>query len=126
MNRWTIVHIPYLPFSISRALGPKWAWVVFLLGLICTEVALCQALRSFPARVQRAELQITQSPDILLNAKAARLAPGARIRAENDLLVLPASLVGQKLTVNFLLEPGGLVKDVWILSPAEAAQPSAL
>jgi len=125
MNRWTFAQTPFSQFSISRALGLKWAWALLLLGFICTEAALGQALRSFPARVQRAELQVTQSPDILLNAKAARLAPGARIRAENDLLVLPASLVGQKLTVNFLLEPGGLVKDVWILSPAEAAQPLA-
>ena len=125
MNRWTFAQTAFSQFSISRAFGLKWVWAVFFLGLICTEAALGQALRSFPARVQRAELQVTQSPDILLNAKAARLAPGARIRAENDLLVLPASLVGQRLTVNFILEPGGLVKDVWILSPAEAAQPLA-
>ena len=125
MNRWTFAQTPFSQFPTSRAFGLKWVWAVFFLGLIFTEAALGQALRSFPARVQRAELQVTQSPDILLNAKAARLAPGARIRAENDLLVLPASLVGQRLTVNFILEPGGLVKDVWILSPAEAAQPLA-
>jgi hypothetical protein len=87
--------------------------------------ALAQSGRIFPPQAQRAQLQVTQAPDILLNGKPARLAPGARIRAANDLLVLSASLTGQILAVHVLLEPGGLVKEVWILSPEEASRASA-
>jgi hypothetical protein len=37
------------------------------------------------------------------------------------MMALSATLVNQELTVNYTLETSGLVHDVWILTPAEAA-----
>ena len=78
--------------------------------------------RSFPTQALRGSLVVVQPPEIRLNGQPARLSPGARIRGPNNMLVLSGSLVNQTLTVNYLLEPLGLVHEVWILTPAEAAE----
>ncbi len=84
-------------------------------------VAQAQTHRFFPANALRGELVVTQFPDVQLNGQAARLAPGARIKNENNLWVPPAGLAGQKLTVNYTVESSGLIMDVWVLNPAELA-----
>jgi hypothetical protein len=76
--------------------------------------------RSFPAHALRGELLIGAAPLALLNGQADRLAPGARIRGEDNMLRLPASAVGQPLVVHYTREPSsGLLMDVWILNRAE-------
>lgn len=84
-------------------------------------VAHAQTHRFFPATALRGELVVTQHPDVLLNGKTARLAPGSRIKGENNLLVPPAGLTGQKLVVHYTVESSGLIMDVWVLNPAELA-----
>ena len=76
--------------------------------------------RSFPAHALRGELLVGAVPAALLNGQAARLAPGARIRGEDNLLRLPSSLVGQPVIVHFTQEPStGMLMDVWILNRVE-------
>ena len=128
MNRW-------IPALAARLVFPLWGGTGLLHATMLLSVALWSSLvaepaqaqsgRSFPAQAQRAVLQVTQAPDIVLNGKPARLAPGVRIRGSNDLLVLSGTLTGQTLVVNVVLESGGLVKEVWLLSPEEAAQAPA-
>ena len=48
-----------------------------------------------------------------------RLAPGARIRAENNAIVLSGTLVGRTITVHYTVDPEGLLLDVWLLSVTE-------
>lgn len=83
--------------------------------------ASAQSHRRFPADALRGELTITQAPAALLNGQAVSLAPGVRIRGDNNLLQLSASLTGQTLIVNYTIEPHGLLKDIWILNQAERA-----
>ena len=78
--------------------------------------------RNFPATALRGELSFGQPPEVLLNGQAARLAPAARIRGTNNLLVMSGGLVGKKAVVHYTLDPLGLVLDVWILTEAERAK----
>ncbi|MCE4552961.1 hypothetical protein [Pelomonas cellulosilytica] len=84
-------------------------------------VAHAQTHRPFPANALRGELMVTQFPDVLLNGKPARLAPGSRVRNDANLWVPPAGLTGQKLSVHYTVEGNGLIQDVWVLNPAELA-----
>ena len=84
--------------------------------------AAAQAPRNFPATALRGEITITQPPELALNGQPARLAPGARIRGQNNLLVLSGEAVGQKLLVHYTLDPSGNLLDVWILTPEERAR----
>jgi hypothetical protein len=88
---------------------------------LVSSVAHAQTHRIFPAQALRGELVITQFPDALLNGKPARLAPGSRIKGDTNLWIPPAGLTGQKLTVHYTVEPGGLLMDVWVLNTVELA-----
>jgi len=81
-----------------------------------------QAQRNFTQQALRGELVVGSPPEVTLNGKPARLAPGARIRDENNMLHLPATLSGRKFVVFYTLEPGGDVLDVWILNAEERAR----
>ena len=92
------------------------------LPLLLVAAATAQTSRPFPATALRGALVVTQPPEVLVNGDADRLSPGARIRGANNMLQTPAALVGQKLLVHYTREPAGLVHDVWILTPDEAAR----
>lgn len=88
----------------------------------CSISAQAQVHRPFPVQALRGELVVLQTPDVSLNGQAARLAPGARLRGDNHMLLQPASVAGQKLTVHYTREPSsGMLLDVWVLNPAELA-----
>ncbi len=95
-----------------------------LLGLALpfTTMAGAQSLRSFPANALRGELVVTEAPELLLNRRPARLAPGARIRGTDNLLVMSGAIVGQRFTVHYTVDISGLVMEVWILTEQEKAK----
>jgi hypothetical protein len=73
------------------------------------------------ANAQRGVLLVTAPPEVLLDGQPARLAPGARIRDRNNLLVVSGALIGQQLVVRYTRDPLGLLREIWVLTPAEAA-----
>ena len=78
--------------------------------------------RTFPQDALRGALTIINPPEVVLNGAPARLAPAARIRTQRNLIELSGALVGAKLLVHYTVDSTGLVKDVWILTPEEAAR----
>jgi hypothetical protein len=80
--------------------------------------------RAIPLPVQslRGEIVFGQPPEVTLNGKEARLAPGARIRDLDNRLLLSGNVVGQKFKVNYVADTYGLLMNVWLLGPAEVAQ----
>jgi hypothetical protein len=105
------------------ALLPRRHLIAAALLLAGTGAVLAQDAtpRDFPANAFRGTLVVLQPPEITMDGRPARLSPGSRIRGANRMMVLSATLVNQELTVNYTLEPNGMVHDVWILTPAEAA-----
>ena len=77
--------------------------------------------RAFPQNALRGALVIGVAPDVQLNGQPARLAPGSRIRDAANMAVVPSALTGGRFLVNYTIDTSGLVKDVWILRPEEAA-----
>ena len=83
--------------------------------------AAAQVQRAFPQNALRGAIVIGVAPEIQLNGAPARLAPGSRIRDANNMAVLPGGLTGGRYLVNYTVDSSGLVKEVWILRPEEAA-----
>ena len=81
-----------------------------------------QAQRLFPQQVQRGKISFTSLHEVLLNDRPERLAPGARVRTQQNTIALSGALQGQTFVVNYLRDPAGMVRDIWLLSPAEAAR----
>lgn len=99
---------------IRRLIFALWA-------VLLTLPAAAQIQRQFPQSALRGDIVFGQPPELLLNGEGARLAPGARIRAENNMIVLSGSLVGSSHVVHYTSDAQGQIKDVWILRPEERA-----
>jgi len=98
--------------------------ITLLAAAFLTPLAQAQMHRNFPANALRGELVITAPPEVLLNGKPERLAPGSRIRGEDNLQQMSGALAGRKLIVHYTRETSGLLFDVWVLNPAELANRS--
>ena len=113
--------------STRLALFPPVARTLATLGVafLATFSHAQEGLRTFPANALRGTMQITQPPELLMDGNTMRLAPGARIKNTNNLLVLSGNLVGQSLVVAYVRDPQGQVHEAWILNAAEAQRPMA-
>ena len=83
--------------------------------------ANAQAQRLFPHGVQRGQIGFADPPQVLLDGRPERLAPGARVRNEHNMIALSGTLRGRTFLVNYLRDPAGVVREIWILTPEEAA-----
>lgn len=84
--------------------------------------AAAQNSRAFPQNTLRGALVFGSDRQVALNGRATSLTPGARVRNQQNMIVQPDTLVGAKWLVNYTLDMGGAqLRDVWILTPDEAA-----
>lgn len=77
--------------------------------------------RTFNGATLRGEITFLQAPEILLNGQASRLAPGARVRNEYNLLQMSGALSGGRYVVNYTHDQMGQPLEIWILTAAEMA-----
>jgi choline dehydrogenase-like flavoprotein len=84
--------------------------------------AAAQVQRQFPEKALRGEMVFVDPPQVRLNGKAAMLAPGSRIRGQNNMLQMSGELLGAKLWVHYTMDTQGALMDVWILRPEELAK----
>ena len=113
MNRCTKPLIASLFIAVSA----------LMTGALAVFPSEAQAQRLFPQKVQRGKITFVNTREVMLNDRPERLAPGVVVRNERNTVALTGSLRGNSFTVNYLRDPMGLVREVWILSPAEAERP---
>lgn len=82
-----------------------------------------QRLVPIPAKAKRADITFNGTPDILIDGKSARLAPGARIAGRDNMLMLSGSLSGTAKAKYLIEDTTGNVIGVWILTDEEIATP---
>jgi len=95
------------------------AFALLLAGFLADPAAA--QLRSIPPQAKSGTISHLQEMYVAIDGQRRRLAPGAQIRDADNRLVLPASIPPGSL-VRYLGDAEGLVRQVWILSPQEAAQ----
>ena len=97
----------------------------FIAALVTASFAsasLAQMQRQFPQSALRGEIAFVNPPEVKLNGNAVVLAPGSRIRGQNNMIEMSGALVGMKLWVHYTVDTQGSVMDVWILRPEELAK----
>ncbi len=102
-------------FFIAACAAITWAGMTF-----SSQVQAQTEPRQFPASALRGTLVVTAPPVVSLDGLTDKLSPSARIRAENNMIAMSGSLVGQKLLVNYTRDAAGLVNEVWVLTEPEA------
>jgi hypothetical protein len=78
-------------------------------------------LRTIPKEAKRGELRHVQDMLVEIDGKRQLLSAGAQVRDGDNRIVLPSSLT-EKSDVRYLIDAGGFVHRVWILSARERAQ----
>ncbi|MDO5086612.1 MAG: hypothetical protein Q4D74_03250 [Comamonadaceae bacterium] len=112
MNRCTKA---FFSASLSAVLGAVWVGAAAL----ASTPAQAQAGRIFPMQVERGVITFTAPPEVALNGRTERLAPGVRVRNEHNMVALTGTLIGKTFVVNYLRDPAGVVREIWILTPEE-------
>jgi hypothetical protein len=106
--------------------APLLTSLVAMAPALAPTAAHAQAARPVPIPVNtlRGEITFGLPPLIVLNDKVAtRLSPASRIRGQSNTLVMSGTLSGQTHVVNYNVDAqSGLVQDVWLLTPQEAAR----
>ena len=116
--------------ALGALLASLAAWVqpAALTSVIALAPVAAHAQASRPVPIPpttlRGEMAFGLPPEVLLNGKVAtRLSPATRIRGQSNTLVMSGALSGQTHVVNYSLDaPSGLIQDVWLLTPQEAAR----
>ena len=94
---------------------------LLLCALLLPALAAAQ-LRPIPDSARRGYLTYVEGPVVEIDGQRMHLAPGAQIRGENNLIVMPMSLPPGVL-VKYTLDKSGEIYRVWALTPEEAAAP---
>lgn len=92
-------------------------------GAVPSTAVAQERIVSIPASATRAVITFNGTPDVALDGKAARLAPGARIFDRNNYLQMFGALSGSYVVKVQFEALTGLVQSVWILTDSEIAQP---
>ena len=90
------------------------------IALLVAGAAAAQ-LRTIPADAERAQIRHVEENIVQLNGQRAQLAPGAQIRDGSNRVIVPTALPSDAL-VKYRLDASGQVRQVWILTPEEAAR----
>ena len=88
--------------------------------LLCASATVLAQLRTVPAHAKRGELRHLQDMIVQIDQQQARLSPGAQIRDIHNRLMLPAAIPPGSI-VKYRTDAQGMVSEVWILTPQEAA-----
>lgn len=91
-------------------------------ALLCVALSAHAQFRTIPDEAKRGELRHIQESLVEIDGDTMQLAAGAQIRDAENRIVLPVSLPPRSL-VKYVVNAQGYLTKVWILSPAEAAQP---
>ena len=89
--------------------------------LLSLTAAAAAQLRTVPADAKRGVMRHLQDMIVQIDQQQARLSPGAQIRDIHNRLMLPAAIPPGSI-VKYRTDAQGMVSEVWILTPQEAAQ----
>ena len=114
MNRCTVKLMAVLALSTALAIAS-----MVVQAQTQDEEASLLVTRDLPKAALLGRLLVQQPPDVMLNGQPTRLAPGVRIRDENNQIAMSGALMGQAFPVKYLLDSSGLVSQAWILTADE-------
>ena len=94
--------------------------VVFVTLVCCATLVFAQ-LRTIPEDAKRGVMRHVQETVIEIDGKRRLLSAGAQIRSESNRILVPAAVPPDSV-VKYRLDQEGMVRQVWLLTPEEAAQ----
>ena len=95
--------------------------------LACTAALLLPlpalADRVFPKGTVRGQMTFMRDKEVAVNGVREKLSPAVRVHDERGRIPLRGALDGKTYTVNFVRDPRGVIREVWLLTPQEMQKP---
>jgi hypothetical protein len=111
---------------MNRCAPPLLALALTLAGALVTLApasADAQTVqRNFPKTALRGKITFGVPPAIALNGSPMHMASGYRIHGLDNLLVMSAQLINGTYSVDYTVDMGGQVYEIWLLAPSEVAK----
>jgi len=98
------------------------ALILLSIVLACAPAAPAQE-RAIPEGAKRGYVRHAQEMLVSVDGKRIRLAPGATIRDQRNLAIVPVSIPREGAWAAFILDRNGQISRVWLLTPEELARP---
>lgn len=96
--------------------------LAFLICALMLVSAAIAQMRQIPDNAKRGNIVHIEGPIVEIDGQRMRLAPGARIRSQGNLFIVPMSLPPGAL-VKYTRDSLHQINRVWVLTPEEAAAP---
>lgn len=96
--------------------------LAFLICALMLASAAVAQMRQIPDNAKRGNIVHIEGPIVEIDGQRMRLSPGARIRSQTNLFIVPMSLPPGAL-VKYTLDGSGQIRRIWVLTPEEAAAP---
>ncbi|MBI2316547.1 MAG: hypothetical protein HYU75_05905 [Betaproteobacteria bacterium] len=80
--------------------------------------------REIPETAKRATIAHVADVVVNVDGREMRLAPGATIRNQRNLIIVPVLLPPEGAQAQYLLDRNGQISRVWLLTAEEAARPA--
>ena len=101
--------------ALSRAL------LLLSIVLACSRPAAAQQ-RTIPAEAQRGYVVHVQEAAVSIDGAPARLAPGATIRDQLNLIIVPTALPREGAWADYVKDRDGQISRLWLLTAEERAR----
>ena len=96
----------------------------FLLALsVALAAPVAAQVRPIPDGAKRGTIQHVGEMVVRVDGEQIRLSPGATIRNQQNLIIVPVALPRDGALAEFLLDPSGQITRVWLLTPEETDRP---
>ncbi|MBR6976217.1 MAG: hypothetical protein IKH84_04895 [Ottowia sp.] len=96
-------------------------------SLLCAAALLLPlpalAGRVFPRGTVRGQITFVRDKEVFVNGAREKLSPGVRLHDAKNRIPPRGALDGQTFTVNYVRDPRGVIREVWLLTPQEAQRP---
>ena len=99
------------------------AYLALLSALLAVPVLAQIRTPPIPANSHRGVIRHIAEMAVAVDDKRAQLAAGAQIRNQQNLIIVPMSIPPSGAWADFIVNTDGQISRVWLLTPAELAQP---
>src|SRR5690348_11486659 len=99
------------------------AYLVLLPVLLAVPVLAQTRPTPVPQDSKRGYVRHIDEMAVAVNGKAMQLTPGAQIRNQQNLIIVPTAIPPGGAWADYVLNADGQVFRVWLLTPAELARP---
>ena len=104
----------------------RFARCLALVAALLAAPALAQVrVPPIPAEAQRGVIRHVKEMVVAVDDRPVQLAPGAQIRDQQNLIIVPMAIPQGGAQANYLLNADGQLFRAWLLTPQELSQPSS-